>query len=87
MLRLTAPGPYLAVLPGSRQAEVALLAPVFLQACLRLKARFPTLEFVVPLVNQRRRAQFEAIKAEVAPDLAMTLLDGQARLAMAAADA
>jgi len=87
LLRLTAPGPYLAVLPGSRQAEVALLAPVFLQACLRLKARFPTLEFVVPLVNQRRRAQFEAIKAEVAPDLAMTLLDGQARLAMAAADA
>lgn len=86
-LGLTAPGPYLAVLPGSRQAEVALLAPVFLQACQQLQARFPGLELLVPLVNPRRRAQFEAIKAEVAPELSMTLLDGQARQAMAAADA
>ncbi|XPE54991.1 hypothetical protein ACNKHW_01190 [Shigella flexneri] len=39
---------------------------------------------MVPLVNAKRRAEFEAIKAEVAPELAVHLLDGRARDAMIA---
>lgn len=42
---------------------------------------------VVPLVNAKRREQFERIKAETAPDLAVHLLDGRARDAMIASDA
>lgn len=78
---------YLAVLPGSRQAEIEMLAPVFLETCRLLQATDPALRYIVPLVNARRRAQFEAILATVAPDLPITLFDGQARDAMAASSA
>ena len=78
--------PYLALLPGSRQAEVAMLAPLFLQACQLLRREHPELEFVVPLVNARRRAQFVTILQAVAPELPIHLFDGQARDVMAAGD-
>ncbi|MGL6580243.1 lipid-A-disaccharide synthase [Aeromonas caviae] len=77
---------WLAVLPGSRTAEVGFMAPVFLEACKHLTVHTPDLGFIVPLVNQKRREQFLAIKAEVAPELDMVLLDGQGREAMIAAD-
>lgn len=63
------------------------MSPVFLEACKRLTVRYPDLGFIVPLVNEARRAQFMAIKAELAPDLDMVLLEGQGREAMIAADA
>ena len=78
--------PYLAVLPGSRSAEVAMLAPVFIESCRLLHKLHPELEFLVPLVNGRRRAQFEEILAQLAPDLPFHLFDGQARSVMAAAE-
>ncbi|OEG03177.1 lipid-A-disaccharide synthase [Aeromonas caviae] len=77
---------WLAVLPGSRTAEVGFMAPLFLEACKHLTVHNPDLGFIVPLVNQKRREQFLAIKAEVAPELDMVLLDGQGREAMIAAD-
>lgn len=77
---------WLAVLPGSRTAEVGFMAPVFLEACKHLTVHNPDLGFIVPLVNQKRREQFLAIKAEMAPELDMVLLDGQGREAMIAAD-
>lgn len=42
---------------------------------------------MVPLVNAKRREQFERIKAAVAPDLSVHLLDGMGREAMVASDA
>lgn len=42
---------------------------------------------MVPLVNAKRREQFERIKAEVAPDLSVHMLDGMGREAMVASDA
>ena len=63
-----------------------MLTPPFLQTCQLLHQQYPDLQFVVPLVNQRRREQFEAIKQQIAPDLAMTLVDGQARAVMTSAD-
>ncbi|TNH72949.1 lipid-A-disaccharide synthase [Aeromonas hydrophila] len=77
---------WLAVLPGSRSAEVGFMSPLFLEACKHLTVRYPDLGFIVPLVNQKRREQFLAIKAELAPDLDMVLLEGQGREAMIAAD-
>ena len=38
-------------------------------------------------MNEKRRAQFEAIKAQVAPNLAMHVIDGNARQVLIAADA
>ncbi|SLM64128.1 MULTISPECIES: lipid-A-disaccharide synthase [Dickeya] len=77
----------LALLPGSRSAEVEMLSADFLATARQLRQRYPELEVLVPLVNVRRREQFERIKAEVAPDMAVHLLDGQAREAMIASDA
>ncbi len=77
----------LALLPGSRNAEVEMLSADFLRAAMLLRQKHPRLEVVVPLVNLRRREQFEKIKAQVAPDLTMHLLDGKGRSAMMASDA
>lgn len=85
-LGLRSDAPTLALLPGSRNAEVGLLSPVYLQAAKRLHAEIPNLQIVVPLVNARRREQFEALVEEFGKDLPLTLVDGQARDAMAASD-
>ncbi|MDP9769725.1 lipid-A-disaccharide synthase [Kosakonia cowanii] len=77
----------LALLPGSRGAEVEMLSADFLRTAQLLRERYPELEVVVPLINAKRREQFEQIKAQVAPDLTVHLLDGQAREAMIASDA
>jgi lipid-A-disaccharide synthase len=51
----------LAILPGSRASEIKLLAPRFLQAARILSEQDPDLHFLVPMVNAKRRAEFEAI--------------------------
>lgn len=77
----------LALLPGSRHSEVEMLSADFLRTAVILRDKLPNLEVVVPLVNSKRREQFERIKAEIAPDLSVHLLDGKARVAMIASDA
>lgn len=77
----------LALLPGSRGAEVEMLSEDFLKTAQLLRMHYPALEIVVPLVNAKRREQFEQIKAHVAPELPMHLLDGKGREAMIASDA
>ncbi|MDO6575517.1 hypothetical protein, partial [Staphylococcus pasteuri_A] len=72
----------LAILPGSRNAEVGLLSPVFFESAKRLVKQFPGLQLVAPLVNQRRREQFEALIEEHALDLDIKIVDGQARTVM-----
>ena len=78
--------PYLAILPGSRHAEIESLSPFFLQAAVALKQRHPSLQFVVPMVNAKRRAQFEQFHQQVAPDLPITIVDGKASSVLQAAD-
>lgn len=78
---------YLAILVGSRASEVAFLTETFLKTAVRLKAEYPDLKCLVPLVNQKRREQFELIKAVVAPDLEVITLQGNARQAMIIAEA
>ncbi len=85
-LNITHDAKCLAILPGSRRTEVEMLSADFLQAAQILIKDFPQLQILVPLVNQQRRQQFEAIYREVSPTLPLNILDGQARLAMMAAD-
>ena len=80
-------GRYLAILVGSRGSEVGFLSEPFLKTALLLKEKYPDLQFLVPLVNEKRRQQFEKIKAQIAPDLDMHLIDGKARQVMIAAEA
>ncbi|MDV5171751.1 lipid-A-disaccharide synthase [Photobacterium rosenbergii] len=78
---------WLAVLPGSRGGEMELLAPPFIETCKLLKAQHSDLGFVVALVNQKRRAQFEQAWRETAPELDFVLVDDTARNVMIASDA
>ena len=78
---------YVAMLVGSRGSEVEFLSEPFLQTAQLLHQRYPNVKFLVPLINQKRRQQFEQIKQRVAPELDMILLDGNARAAMITAEA
>lgn len=76
----------IALLPGSRRGEIRRLAADFLQAAAQLQHKYPDLLFVTPVVNDALRQEVERIRAESAPGLPLTLLDGQSRTLMQAAD-
>lgn len=54
----------IAILPGSRASEIRLMAPRFLMAAQQLALRDPALVFVVPMVNEQRHAEFQAVLAQ-----------------------
>ena len=87
LLNLDSTQRYVAMLVGSRGSEVEFLSEPFLQTAQLLHERYPDVKFLVPLINQKRRQQFEQIKQRVAPELDMILLDGNARAAMITAEA
>jgi len=78
--------PTIAVLPGSRSGEVDRLGDDFAGAVGCLTARRPQLRFVAPMANRGVRADFEATLRLKAPQVAVRIIDGQAQLALAAAD-
>lgn len=78
---------WLAVLPGSRGGEMKMLAEPFIVTCQKLQERYPELGFVVALVNAKRRAQFEEVWKQVAPELNFVLVDDTARNVITASDA
>jgi lipid-A-disaccharide synthase len=87
-LQLPAEGRVLAMLPGSRQGEVARLAPVFLATAKRLLADDPALRVLIPCASETRRRQLDGlVEALHARDPRLQLLDGTSREAMTAADA
>ena len=87
LLNLDSTQRYVAMLVGSRGSEVEFLSEPFLQTAQLIHQCYPDVKFLVPLINQKRRQQFEQIKQRVAPELEMILLDGNARAAMIAAEA
>jgi lipid-A-disaccharide synthase len=76
----------LAVLPGSRRAEVEQLGDVFARAAEMLATRYPGLRVVAPMVTPSLRDLFAQRSTRAAPRAAIRFLDGNARLALAAAD-
>ncbi len=77
----------LALLPGSRGTELAMLAEPFMKAALLLQAKYDNLIVVIPVVNKARRAQLMAIKTLTAEGLKIQIVDGQSREVMTACDA
>lgn len=86
-LQLPEHGMIVALLPGSRGSEVKYLAEPFIRAARLCLAKLPDLQFVVPMVNDARHAQFEAVLNRIDPDLPVRLVSGRSREVMAAADA
>lgn len=78
------------LMPGSRGSEMSFLGPDFLHMAILLKQFYPSVGFIAPMANDKRKIQFEQqiqdIESTVGnlPDI--ELIDGQSRIAMAAAD-
>jgi lipid-A-disaccharide synthase len=74
-----------ALLPGSRRAEVQYIAPRLLQAAAEMHRRRPGLRFVLPVVPGLRHV-VEPLRRQHASDAAIELLDGRSHDALAACD-
>jgi lipid-A-disaccharide synthase len=86
-LRLPARAPVVALLPGSRQSEITLMAGPFIETAKLIARRVPEVRFLVPLVTRETRALFEdEVYRRDARELPMTLLFGHAHDALAACD-
>lgn len=79
-------GPVVAVLPGSRRSEIELIGPTFFATMDLMHQREPSLRFVVPAPNASIRALLQPL-ADRYPTLPLTLTEGNAQVAMTAADA
>jgi lipid-A-disaccharide synthase len=74
-----------ALLPGSRRAEIKFIAPAFLQAAALMHRSRPELRFLLP-VAPGLRAQVDALVAGHAAGVPLQVLDGQSHAALAACD-
>jgi lipid-A-disaccharide synthase len=84
-------GIVIAVLPGSRQSEIELIAPVFFKTInlLSQQLKGQKLHFLIPVATTRLRAPLEQLLFEAKkshPDIQVHLLDGMADEVLEASD-
>lgn len=87
-LGVAAQGTVIALMPGSRHAEIEHLAPVFLAAAVLLHRQHPDWHFILPAAGDARHAQLRAL-IDTDPawqKLPLQLLHGQSHTALAACD-
>ncbi|WP_444941112.1 lipid-A-disaccharide synthase [Microbulbifer sp. ZKSA004] len=75
----------IALLPGSRGGEVRMLGPLFLQTARWCYQRHSDIKFVIPAANKQRMDEIQEQLKDY-PELPITLLEGQSRRAVSAAD-
>jgi len=75
-----------AILPGSRSTELRYLGEDFVKTAQWCVKRHNNLHFVTPLINEKRRAEFENILNRQSENIPITLVSGNSRTVMAAAD-
>jgi lipid-A-disaccharide synthase len=85
-LQLDPDGAYVALLPGSRQGEVARLSPDFAATVAWLSRQRKELRFVAALANPGARRTFAAALEAAGVRDRVTLVDGDAQSVMAASD-
>lgn len=85
-LKLRPQQPVFALLPGSRQSELELHAPLFVDTARLLAQQHPEAHFLVPLATRETRLQFEMALSRLGGELPLTILYGHAGDALAAAD-
>ncbi len=79
-------GPVIAVLPGSRRSEIALIGPTFFDAMELMQLREPGVRFLMPAANPALRELLQPL-VDAHPNLSLTITDGRAQTAMTAANA
>jgi len=83
-LGLSLAPPICALMPGSRQSEVAFLLPLMLEAATELRKQYPSIEFVIPAANESRLTQ---IRDKVDTESSfLHVVDGRSHEVMAAAN-
>ena len=85
-LGLVENAPVLAILPGSRRAEIERLTRPFLETARCLHNELDDLQIIVPLANDTGRALFDRRHAEIGPELSLQTRLDATRDALAAAD-
>lgn len=75
-----------ALLVGSRNSELNYLARTYILTAKECYKRHPEMIFIAPLVSETHRLQFESLCLELAPEVPIQTLLGQARSSMAACD-
>jgi lipid-A-disaccharide synthase len=85
LLQLPEQAQVVALLPGSRRAEIELIGPLFLQAAAQLHRQRPELRFVLPVVPGLRPL-LEPLLQQYTPNLPLQVLDGHSHEALAACD-
>jgi lipid-A-disaccharide synthase len=86
-LKIRSTGKVLALLPGSRASEVAMLLDIFMQSCQLLAGSLPGLKILIPVVNRHRKEQIERYLQEHPSTLDVQIVIGHSREVMIAADA
>jgi lipid-A-disaccharide synthase len=79
-----APGPVIALLPGSRLSEVARHARLMLDAAVRIHTHHPDTQFVLPAASEAAARLIR--QAQQGLDLPLYILAGQSHTALAACD-
>jgi lipid-A-disaccharide synthase len=77
----------LAMLPGSRQSEVATLLDIFMQSAELLNQQVTDLKVLIPVVNKQRKQQVESYLKSTQPKVEHRVVIGHSREVMIAADA
>jgi lipid-A-disaccharide synthase len=85
-LGLAAQASVVALLPGSRRGEVARLAADFAATARWLAMQRPDLKFIAPMASAATRQIFSRVLERDAAGVEVQLIDGQATLALSAAN-
>lgn len=86
-LELNADDNILAILPGSRNGEVAMLLEPFLTAAVLLSKEINRLKVLIPVVNKARKQQVESYVKQHHIDIDVRIVFGHSREVMSAANA
>ncbi len=84
-LGLPQEGPVLAILPGSRSAEVQYIAPGFFRAAALIRKALPAIKIIVPAVPALQE-RIAAIARECGVQDAVQIVTGQSHTVLAACD-
>ena len=79
-------GEVVAVMPGSRSGEVGRIGGILAAAAKEILAARPGIRFVTPVAAPKLRPMIEQQLRDAGVEAQFTLLDGDAKLAMSAAD-
>jgi lipid-A-disaccharide synthase len=76
----------IALMPGSRLSEIKQLGADFIRTALYCLEENPYLKFIAPMANAACHQEFTKLVKQIAPQMPITILNGQSQAAMAAAN-